>query len=94
MQTERLRVGVRELRQNLSVYLRRVADGESFDVTERGRVVAVLAPRPEAAAPLDRLFASGRARRPKGDLRALGAPAGPVSSRLSDALQEARAERL
>jgi prevent-host-death family protein len=31
------RVGVRELRQNLSVYLRRVARGESLEVTERGR---------------------------------------------------------
>ena len=30
-----MRVGVRELRQNLSVYLRRVAKGESFVVTER-----------------------------------------------------------
>jgi hypothetical protein len=37
------RVGVRELRQNLSVYLRRVLKGESFEVTDRGRTVAVLA---------------------------------------------------
>jgi prevent-host-death family protein len=38
------RVGVRELRQNLSVYLRRVRSGESLEVTERGRPVAVLQP--------------------------------------------------
>lgn len=37
-------VGIRELRQNLSVYLRRVAEGETLEVTERGRPVARLAP--------------------------------------------------
>jgi prevent-host-death family protein len=36
------RVGVRQLRQNLSVYLRRVRRGESLEVTERGQPVAVL----------------------------------------------------
>jgi prevent-host-death family protein len=38
------RVGVRELRQNLSVYLRRVRRGEKLEVTERGRPVAILQP--------------------------------------------------
>src|SRR3954452_7866564 len=38
------RVGVRELRQNLSVYLRRVRNGEALEVTERGRPVARLQP--------------------------------------------------
>jgi prevent-host-death family protein len=38
------RVGVRELRQNLSVYLRRVRRGETLEVTERGQPVAVLRP--------------------------------------------------
>jgi prevent-host-death family protein len=37
-------VGVRELRQNLSVYLARVKDGETLAVTERGREVARLIP--------------------------------------------------
>lgn len=32
-------VGVRELRQNLSVYLRKVQAGESLAVTKRGREV-------------------------------------------------------
>ncbi len=36
------RVGVRELRQNLSVYLDRVKRGESLTVTEHGQIVAVL----------------------------------------------------
>jgi len=51
------RVGVRELRQNLSVYLRRVRRGEKLEVTERGRPVAVLQPIVAADDPLARLDA-------------------------------------
>jgi prevent-host-death family protein len=36
------KVGIRELRQNASAILRRVAGGETFEVTDRGRVVALL----------------------------------------------------
>jgi len=46
------RVGVRELRQNLSKYLRRVLSGETLEVTEGGRPVAVLAPLREEATAL------------------------------------------
>jgi prevent-host-death family protein len=41
------RIGVRELRQNASRYLARVASGESIEVTDRGRAVAVLIPIPD-----------------------------------------------
>jgi prevent-host-death family protein len=37
-------VGVRELRQNLSRYLKRVKEGETLVVTERGKEVARLTP--------------------------------------------------
>lgn len=37
-------IGVRELRQHASRYLRRVAAGESFTVTDRGTPVAHLVP--------------------------------------------------
>lgn len=37
-------VGVRELRQHASRYLARVAAGESLQVTDRGRPVALLVP--------------------------------------------------
>lgn len=37
-------IGVRELRQNASVYLARVAAGETLRVTDRGRPVALLTP--------------------------------------------------
>ena len=87
------RVGVRELRQNLSVYLRRIAKGERFDVTDRGRVVALLVPLPEAATPLQRLVAAGLASAPEGDLLELGPPPGKVSRTVSEALLEAREER-
>ena len=40
--------GIRELRQNLSVYLARVATGTVFRVTDRGRQVALLIPVPAA----------------------------------------------
>jgi antitoxin (DNA-binding transcriptional repressor) of toxin-antitoxin stability system len=57
------RVGVRELRQNLSVYLRRVEQGETFEVTDHGRPVARLGQLPEREmSVLDRMIAEGRAR--------------------------------
>jgi prevent-host-death family protein len=51
-------VGIRELRQRASELLRRVEAGETIEVTDRGRPVAVLAPLPEAE-PLGRLRAAG-----------------------------------
>jgi prevent-host-death family protein len=39
--------GVRELRQRASELLRRVQAGETIEITDRGRPVAVLAPIPE-----------------------------------------------
>lgn len=89
------RVGVRELRQNLSVYLERVKAGEVLEVTDRNHPVAVLAPLPGAASPLERLVVSGRAGAPVGDLTELGMPEETaVSTSLSDALELERGERL
>ena len=63
-------VGVRELRQNLSVHLDRVKAGETLQVTEFGRVVAILAPLPaEKLSPLERMVREGRAIPPKGSLK-------------------------
>lgn len=53
-----VQVGVRELRQTASELLRRVAQGETFEITDRGRPVAVLSPVPEGS-PLERLRATG-----------------------------------
>lgn len=38
------RIGIRELRQHASRYLARVATGETIEVTDRGRPVALLVP--------------------------------------------------
>jgi prevent-host-death family protein len=51
-------VGVRELRQRASELLRRVDRGETIEVTDRGRRVAILSPPPEGSA-IERLRASG-----------------------------------
>jgi prevent-host-death family protein len=62
--SESLTVGVAELRQNLSVYLRRVSKGERLVVTDRNRPVAELGPAPTTGPDLDRLIAAGRVAAP------------------------------
>ena len=52
-------VGVAELRQNLSRYLRRVEQGERLLVTDHNRPVAELGPPPSTGRALDRLIAGG-----------------------------------
>lgn len=60
------RVGVRELRQKASELLRRVAAGETFEVTDRGRPAAILsAPGPSGLTEMER---RGLIRRAEGDL--------------------------
>lgn len=79
-------VGVRELRQNLSVYLDRVKQGETLSVTEHNHVVAVLGPVTTGAHPLQALLASGNAtpasRRPSDLPRPLRVKSGPSLSAL------------
>ena len=86
-------VGVGELRQNLSRYLRRVERGERLLVTDRNRPVAEIGPPPSTGGALDRLIAEGRVSRPTrrglpGPLQLDGDP-----HALSRALAEIRAER-
>lgn len=92
----RRRVAVRELRQNLSVHLKKVAAGETLEVTDRGRPVAILAPLPEEATALGRLIAAGRVARPRsGDLRSAPPPLRlRLRMSLSEALHLEREERL
>jgi len=59
------RIGVRELRQHASKYLARVASGESLEVTDRGRPVAMLVPL--RGDEWDALLASGRVSAPTDD---------------------------
>ena len=60
------RVGVRELRRQASAILRRVAAGETVEVTDRGRPVAVLLKAMPRG--LARLEQEGLLRRAEGDL--------------------------
>jgi len=86
-------VGVRELRQNLSVYLARIAHGETLEVTDRGQPVAILAPLPKRASVLERLKRDGLLTPAKGDLLALKRPPMAVSRRGSRALEAQREDR-
>lgn len=89
-------IGVRELRQNLSVYLREVKEGDSFRVTERGREVARLVPSGPADSPIARLVAERGATMPTANLLELAKIAprkpvgGPSSLELLDAEREER----
>lgn len=86
-------IGVRELRQNASRWLKRVQAGESFEVTDRGRGVAMLVPIPEQGG-LEALIASGRARRGTGSLSDLGPalPLPPGAAPPSEALERLRSD--
>lgn len=91
----RPRIGVRELRQNLSVHLRRVKAGQVLEVTERGIPVAQLAPLPRPDDPLARLEAAGivihRATKRIEDLpRPIRLRRGVSISKLLDELREDR----
>lgn len=66
-------IGVRELRQRASELLRRVEQGETIEVTDRGRPVAVLAPPPEGNT-LERMRAMGEIETGRGRLGELPAP--------------------
>lgn len=83
------RIGVRELRQHASRWLRRVADGECYEIAVRGVPVARLGPPAPAGGALERLASEGLADPPSGDLSAaldrLGLPieGSPVSERLA-----------
>jgi prevent-host-death family protein len=86
-------VGIRELRQNLSRYLRRVRKGESIQVLDRGRPVALLTPLPGRSDAVGRLEAAGRLQRARRDLLELGPPPErPVRTPISEALLEERRE--
>jgi prevent-host-death family protein len=85
------RIGVRELRQHASRYLARVKAGEVVEVTERGKLIALLVPPEPATSARERLVATGRllpASRPlRLPRRALGAAA---TGAVLDALREDR----
>jgi prevent-host-death family protein len=90
-----LSIGIRELRQNASRYLRLVEErGEPIQITDRGRPVALLTPVPVATSRIEQLRASGRIRPAKGSWRDIGPPLelAPGEKPLSEILEELRAD--
>ena len=67
------RVGVRELRQRASELLRMVERGETIEITDRGRPVALLGPIPQGSI-LEQLRAGGNVESATGDINDLPPP--------------------
>jgi len=93
-----MRTGIRELKNNLSRYVRRVEAGERIEVMHHGRVVAELVP-PAGAAPVarsryDALLAAGLIRPaieagdPLAELPSLGLPPGTAKQLIDADRQE------
>ena len=89
-------IGVRELRQHASTYLRAVEQGETIEVTDRGRPVARLVPperKPESR--VEQLIREGLlipAERPWGSHKRVEPMPGIPSA--SELISEMREERL
>jgi prevent-host-death family protein len=91
-----IRIGIRELRQNASRYLQRVKAGETIEITERGKLIAVVSPPSKGQTLRERLIAEGKlipAEKPFWPLPKRVPLTGDGPS-LSEVLQELREERL
>lgn len=88
------RVGIRELRQNLSVYVKRVREeGRAYEVTERGEPVARLTPLQERpTSNIEQMIADGRITPATRRLEDLPPPMKLPGRPLSEILQEMRDE--
>ncbi|HZR23430.1 MAG TPA: type II toxin-antitoxin system prevent-host-death family antitoxin [Vicinamibacterales bacterium] len=95
MDTASSTVGVRELRQNLSVYLEKVKQGAVYTVTEHGHVVAELRPAPLSDDPIQRLIKDGIATPATRSVRDLPKPKikWKGARSLADTLDELREDR-
>jgi prevent-host-death family protein len=84
------RIGVRELRQHASRYLARVRAGETIEVTDRGRPVALLVPTQED--PWLDLIASGKIVAATGDGNVFDEPPDDFGIDASGRLESLRAD--
>jgi prevent-host-death family protein len=71
-------IGIRELRQQASRYLREVERGDLIEITDRGRPVARLVPIPRSSR-AESLLLTGQLAPASTDLLALGAPLQPLA---------------
>jgi prevent-host-death family protein len=85
-------IGVRELRQRASEYLRQVEAGRAMEITARGRPIALLVPV-RATGRVERLVSQGHVVPPTGDLLKLGPSLAPARGvpRPGEVLGRARA---
>lgn len=90
------RVGIRELRQNLSVYLRRIQeDGAEYEVTDRGQPVARLTPLPDRPSTIyEQMVADGRITPATSDILNIKPLPARKGKQLSEVLQEMRDEEI
>jgi prevent-host-death family protein len=86
-----MKVGIRELKQNASSVIRRVVNGESIEVTDRGRPVARIVPV-QSTDPYERLVADGEISVGNGRWAELDPLPSLPGRSLSDALTELRAD--
>lgn len=70
-------IDFQELKRRAGHYINRVAGGEIFDITRRGRPVARLGPIPDQS-PLDRLRSAGEVWEARGNIADLPAPLKPA----------------
>jgi prevent-host-death family protein len=84
------RLGIRELRDNLTTTVRRVREGETIEITHDGEPVAVLSPFPKGR--IERLLARGDVSRPEPLTRPIRRVrvTGPITA--SEALERDRDE--
>lgn len=87
-------IGIRELRQHASRYVRMAREGRRVAVTDRGELVAYLVPPGDKATLVERMIASGEYEPAAGSiLDVLRPPAAPEGIRpLSEVVQEMRDE--
>ena len=84
------RIGIRELRQQASRHLARVAQGETLEVTDRGRLVARIVPVHPAR--WDDMVASGRVTLAEDDTDVADEPPGNYPVDASAVLATMRAD--
>ncbi|WP_131746662.1 type II toxin-antitoxin system Phd/YefM family antitoxin [Frankia sp. Cppng1_Ct_nod] len=88
-----VRVGVRELQHNASRVIERIKEGQTVEITERGRLVALLIPPGPSQQAREELIATGALHPGRGGLagwRPL--PPRPDVPPLSEVLAEMRGE--
>ncbi|HUC13168.1 MAG TPA: type II toxin-antitoxin system prevent-host-death family antitoxin [Acidimicrobiales bacterium] len=78
-------VGIRELRQRASELLRLVERGETIEITDRGRPVALLTP-PPVGSPLQQLRRAGEIDPANGDLEGFPDPLPSTAQSLPSAV--------